>query len=368
MGDPAISAQGRAASLCGQNAHFSQTSGPGRRPLAWGRRVAYLSYTMKPVICNYYLTYRCNAKCGFCNIWEDRTVPASKEAPPEIVCVNLADMRELGVKVVDFTGGEPLLYAGLPEVLGCAKRYGLRTTVTSNGILYPKRAREIAGLVDILQFSIDAADREGHDSSKGVRCYDAVVESVEAARSLGERPTFIHTVTDDNMPRVPDVMSFARSLGVPLFLNPCFSYFGNPGLSPDNAIELGKIARGRGVVVDRGFLKFLIDGGNKTDNPRCLAVSSTIVISPDDKLIIPCFHRKMKEFPVNGGLSELRNSPEVQSEKNYEGTYPFCEGCTVNCYMRASLVRRLDRYFLPSVLSAAKYLWELYRGGRAPGH
>ena len=25
---------------------------------------------MKPVLCNYYVTYRCNAKCGFCDIWE----------------------------------------------------------------------------------------------------------------------------------------------------------------------------------------------------------------------------------------------------------------------------------------------------------
>ena len=23
-----------------------------------------------PVLCNYYVTYRCNAKCSFCDIWE----------------------------------------------------------------------------------------------------------------------------------------------------------------------------------------------------------------------------------------------------------------------------------------------------------
>ncbi|MFC1538949.1 radical SAM protein [Candidatus Latescibacterota bacterium] len=321
----------------------------------------YLSSAMKPVICNYYLTYRCNAKCGFCDIWRDKTVPVSKEARAEVVCVNLEDIRALGVKVVDFTGGEPLLYEGLPEVLACAKRLGIRTTVTTNGILYPKRASEIAGLIDILQFSLDAADSEEHDQVKGVRCFDSVVESVGIARSLGDRPTFIHTVTDENISRVQEVMAFARSLAVPLFLNPCFSYFGNPGLSPDNARILGKIANGRGVTIDRGFLKFLIDGGNKTEHPRCLAVSSTIVISPDNKLILPCFHFKTAEIPIEGKLTELRNSPEVESEKNYEGTYPFCECCTVNCYMRASLFRRLDRYFLPSVLSAAKYLFELYR-------
>ncbi len=316
---------------------------------------------MKPVICNYYLTYRCNAKCGFCNIWQDTTVPVSREASSDTVCGNLADLRALGVKVVDFTGGEPLLYSGLPEVLACAKHHNLRTTVTSNGILYQKRAREIAGLVDILQFSIDAADKDSHDHVKGVRCFDAVTESVQIARELGERPTFIHTVTDDNMPQVGEVIACARSLRVPLFLNPCFSYFGNQGLSEENARMLGNIARGPGVTIDRGFLKFLIDGGNRTDSPRCLAVTSTIVISPDNKLILPCFHFKTKEIPIEGNLPEIRECPDVLEIKQYEGSYPFCEGCTVNCYMRASLIRRLDRYFLPSLLSAIKYVYELYR-------
>ena len=276
-------------------------------------------------------------------------------------------MRALGVKFVDFTGGEPFLYEGLPEVLACAKKIGLRTTITSNGIIYPKHAHEIAGLIDILQFSLDAANREGHDAVKGVECFDTVVESIETARSLGERPMFIHTVTDDNISCVPDVISLSRSMKVPLFLNPCFSYFKNPGLSTGNARLLGKIARGRGVTIDRGFLKFLIDGGNKRDNPRCLAVSSTIVISPDDRLILPCFHFRTRELPIEGRLIALRNESSVEFEKHLEGHHPYCEGCTVNCYIRASLFRRFDRYFLPTVFSATKYIFEYYRAPRGNG-
>ena len=100
---------------------------------------------MKPVICNYYLTYRCNARCHFCAIWSDKSVPADLESSPETVAANLDDARNAGVRIVDFTGGEPLLYEALPDVLAHAKRIGLRTTVTTNGIRYPGRAREIAG-------------------------------------------------------------------------------------------------------------------------------------------------------------------------------------------------------------------------------
>ena len=316
---------------------------------------------MNPVICNYYVTYRCNARCGFCSIWQDRSVPREIESSAAVVCRNLADVRSLGVRIVDFTGGEPLLHDGLPEILKYARRIGLRTTVTSNGIRYPSMARELAGVIDILQFSLHGADAETHDAVTVTPSFDRVMESVECARSLGDLPTFIHTVTDDNISRVPDLVMLARKLGVPLFLNPCFPYFGNDGLSPAGAHTLNRMARGPGISIDRGFLRFLIDGGNRTDAPRCLAVTSTIVVSPDDRLILPCFHHRMRSLPIEGRLRSLYLSDDVQREREREGRYSFCEGCAVNCYIRASLFRRLDRYFLPSVTSGMGYLSTLLR-------
>jgi MoaA/NifB/PqqE/SkfB family radical SAM enzyme len=59
-----------------------------------------------PVLCNYYLTYRCNAACSFCDIWEK----PSPYVTLEQVEANLQALRRLGVQVVDFTGGEPLLH------------------------------------------------------------------------------------------------------------------------------------------------------------------------------------------------------------------------------------------------------------------
>ena len=319
---------------------------------------------MKPVICNYYLTYRCNARCGFCSIWRDTSIPKTKEATVPTVCNNLTDVKHAGVKIVDFTGGEPLLYDGLPEVLSFAKKIGLRTTVTTNGILYPDRADRIKGLVDILQFSLDSDTREGHDRVKGVSSFHNVMKSIEIARSLGECPLFIHTVTDENLSSVQDVILLSRSLDVPLFLNPCFSYNGNRGLSREGAIQLEKNAHGRGVIVDRGFLRFLIDGGNKVGSPLCRAVSSTVVISPDDRLLLPCFHNSIKALPVEAKLLELLSSQDVMKKRQNEGRYRFCEGCTIYCYMRASLFRKLNRYFFPSILSAVKYLYEYYRASR----
>lgn len=313
---------------------------------------------MKPVICNYYLTYRCNARCGFCTIWQDGTIPAADESPMDTVCANLDALREAGVRVVDFTGGEPLLYDALPDVLAHAKRHGLLTTVTTNGIAYGNRARDIAGLVDFLQFSLHGATAVDHDAVTVTPSFDRVMEGVETARALGSRPFFIHTVTDGNIGDVERVIALARSMRIPLFLNPAFSYPGAEGISRDSVKRLSAIARGRGVVIDRGFLRFVLDGGNRISDPRCRAVSATTVISPDNKLILPCFHFRGTEIPIDGNLTALLASTDVAAERRMEGRHPFCEGCTVYCYMRASLYRRLDRYFLPSVLSGLKYFIE----------
>ncbi len=64
---------------------------------------------MKPRLCNYYVTLRCNAKCTFCNIWQEEN-KTRQEHSLEDVKNNLIALKKLGVKAIDFTGGEPLLY------------------------------------------------------------------------------------------------------------------------------------------------------------------------------------------------------------------------------------------------------------------
>src|SRR5690349_8019029 len=127
-----------------------------------------------PVLCNYYVTYRCNARCSFCDIWE-KPSPYIQLADVE---QNLRDLRELGVQVIDFTGGEPLLHQQIDTFLALAHQMGFITTLTTNCLLYPKWAERLQGKVDMLHFSLDAADKNLHDQGRGVACFDFVQESI----------------------------------------------------------------------------------------------------------------------------------------------------------------------------------------------
>ncbi|QRR03132.1 radical SAM protein [Dyadobacter sandarakinus] len=306
-----------------------------------------------PVLCNYYVTYRCNASCSFCDIWEK----PSPYITVENLKQNLRDLKKLGVKVIDFTGGEPLLHRELPALLQEAKAQGMITTVTSNGLLYPKNAEKLSGLIDMLHFSLDSPDRDEHDQSRGVKCFDKVMESIEVARALGERPDIIFTVFENNIEQIEQLW---RDVCLPnnlvLILNPVFEYNQvGSALSKESLDKLAWWARQKNIYLNEAFIQLRIDGGNHVDNPVCKAASTTIVISPENKLILPCYHLGMKDFAIDGDLFNLYHSDEVQKLVALEGKLPACEGCAINCYMQPSFAVEVNKYWWKALPSTIKY-------------
>lgn len=309
----------------------------------------------RPVLCNYYLTYRCNAKCGFCDIWER----PSPYADLETVFRNLVDLKRLGVKVIDFTGGEPLLHQKLDLILEKAKSLGFITTVTSNGLLYPKWAERISGKIDMLHFSLDYFDKDKHNRSRGVDCYDHVMRSIDIALSLGERPDILFTVFEDNVEEIGQVYEeICLPKGLVLILNPVFEYNHvqtGSVLSENTLSELERWGQKKWVYLNKGFIQLRRDGGNRISEPVCKAGSSTIVISPENNLVLPCYHLGMKELPIDSNLMTLYNSDEVRELIKLEGRQPECEGCTINCYMQTSFAVEVNKYWFMALGSTIKY-------------
>jgi len=308
-----------------------------------------------PILCNYYLTYRCNARCSFCDIWERPSPFASLDTVAE----NLTDLKKLGVKVIDFTGGEPLLHPQIGEVLAMAKKKKLITTLTTNGILYPRKAEEIKGLVDMLHFSLDSSDREEHDQMRGVACYDKVIESVGVARQLGERPDILFTVFDHNIDQVEEVyQEICLPNKLMLILNPAFDYNEiKTTLSGETMNALLQWGKKKEVFLNSAFIELRKRGGNHVEDPVCRAASSTLVISPDNELLLPCYHLGKGSYPIKNRLYDLYHSQEVQQMVKMEGRYPECEGCTINCYMQPSFSVEVNKYFWKSMGSTVKYNW-----------
>lgn len=306
-----------------------------------------------PVLCNYYVTYRCNAKCGFCDIWEKPSPYVTLGQVEE----NLIALKKLKVKVIDFTGGEPLLHQQIDQFFALAKSHGFITTLTTNGLLYPKFAEKLKGNVDMLHFSLDTADKEKHDTMRGVACFDFVMQSIALARDLGERPDILFTVFEENKADISEVYEkICLPNDLVLILNPAFEYNQvGEQLSEKTLNELESWGRKKNVFINSAFLELRRDGGNHISNPVCRAASTTLVISPENELVLPCYHLGEKSFAIGGQLEKLYHQDEVRQLIASEGRLPACEGCTINCYMQPSFSVETGKYFWKSLPSTIKY-------------
>jgi MoaA/NifB/PqqE/SkfB family radical SAM enzyme len=309
-----------------------------------------------PILCNYYLTYRCNAECGFCDIWQ-KPSPFVKLDDVER---NLHDLKRLGVKFIDFTGGEPLLHRNLPDILAIAKRMGFVTSITTNTLLYPKYAKALAGKIDLLHFSLDSAYKEKHDQSRGVRCFDKILESIDVAKSLGEYPDIIFTVQASNYEELPVVYdTISRPNNLILILNPIFQYgtFFRAEQTEAMYEYVLNFSKKKLVYMNAAFIALRRDGGNRRSKPVCKAVSEVVVISPSNEMILPCYHAGYKKQPIENNLYDLRKSLFIKEEIKMQGRHDFCEGCTVNCYFEPSFATHFSKYFWIALPSKTRYIY-----------
>jgi molybdenum cofactor biosynthesis enzyme MoaA len=62
------------------------------------------------LLCNYYVTYRCNAFCEFCHFGDHEDFKNTPYANLNEFKSNVEQLAGLGVKFIDLTGGEPLTH------------------------------------------------------------------------------------------------------------------------------------------------------------------------------------------------------------------------------------------------------------------
>lgn len=125
------------------------------------------------------LTNRCNLRCRHCYLY-------SGEKTGEELSLDewkrvLLEFSEHGGKHVSFSGGEPLLYKGLDELLKYAKELGLEVKLYTNGILWNDRLiKDLIGYIDEVQVSLDGYDEQTNSYIRGngyfVKVYDTIIK------------------------------------------------------------------------------------------------------------------------------------------------------------------------------------------------
>ena len=150
------------------------------------------------------VTDRCNFRCDYCmpkEVYADeRRFHKAHEllSFDEITRVVTIAARDLGVRKLRLTGGEPLLRPNLPSLIERLARTKLLSeiTLTTNGFLLADQAQQLraAGL-DRITISLDSLDAEQFaHMSGGVSGLDRVLAGIAAASSAGFRSIKLNCV------------------------------------------------------------------------------------------------------------------------------------------------------------------------------
>ena len=318
--------------------------------------------TGKPVMAYYYVTYKCTARCTFCNIPDGPmdVIPVSKYSTTAQSIEQFKVLKSIGVRLIDFTGGEPLLKKNLPALLRAAKDLGFKTQITTNCTLYPRRAKELAGLVDILNFSLVGPTPEIHNPIRRDTSFNDVIRSMGIARELGEPYQLIFVLTNNNIDQLEPMIELARKHQAILKVQPEFDLFGNGNVDLRHVRRAEELAHANNVYVNLAETA-IFDKGNEKAKPRCRAANAVIVISPDGYVLYPCYHQVTTKIPLDQNFARLFRSSKWKQMQDEVGTFDFCDGCRNLCYLHPSFVYRYDRLFVLSAFSDIRYLRERAR-------
>lgn len=174
-----------------------------------------MALTEQPRIVQIHPTRRCNLRCRHC-------YSSSSPQERDILDVTLLfdaieDAAGLGYDWISFSGGEPLLYRPLPQLLRHTRALGLHTALATNGMLLNERHLDsIAPYIDLIAISIDGVP----ESHNHMRAHDHAFEHMAAyLGNLRERNMnfgFIFTLTQHNLHELPWVANFALEQGAKL--------------------------------------------------------------------------------------------------------------------------------------------------------
>lgn len=160
-------------------------------------------------------TRLCNLACAHC--YSSSSPGARTMLRPHQITGAIEDAAALGFNVVSLSGGEPLVYDGLEDVIDAAHQVGSRVNLVSNGVLIRSRRYErLAGKFSIVALSLDGLP-ERHNAVRGsAKSFESVRAAAEELRRSGQPFGIIHTLCSESMGEIEDLAGVVSDWGASL--------------------------------------------------------------------------------------------------------------------------------------------------------
>jgi MoaA/NifB/PqqE/SkfB family radical SAM enzyme len=308
---------------------------------------------------------QCDCHCVMCDIWKIRDAKEFSVADLER---QIASFRDLRVRWVVFTGGEPQKNSRLPVLAGMLRDAGIRVTLLTAGLLLDAQAEAIAATVDDVIVSLDGPPALHNRIRRVPKAFERLTAGVTELRRL--RPDLPIrarcTVQKLNHCSLRDTVVSAREIGLNsisfLAADVSSSAFNRPSTSSAehheqialNAVEVEELEQEIQRLIHAHAGDFT--SGFITENPaklgrivrhfraclgqlepvapRCNApwVSAVIEAGGD---VRPCFFHRPLGNTRDGTLHEILNSPQaLQFRRNLDiASDPTCQRCVCSLFV-----------------------------------
>jgi len=170
---------------------------------------------------DFHITAKCSQACPYC--WGPRRFrnPVDTETAQRI----LTRIKDLGVRRVVFTGGDPLQRPDAPELIRFAKEIGLETALSTTGdFVTPEILESVSPYLDLISLPLDGSTEEINARTKHPGHYSKVMRSLDWLRSHPNIDVKVCTpVTRHNLSDVPAIArlveAYAQTTQARVFYN-----------------------------------------------------------------------------------------------------------------------------------------------------
>jgi pyruvate-formate lyase-activating enzyme len=194
-----------------QNTNAVYNDSTGRFPVGEGVLSSSLLYQL-PVKTNrlngvstvdFHITAKCSQACPYC--WGPRRFrnPVDTEISKRII----VRIKDLGVRRIVFTGGDPLQRPDAVDLIRYAKEIGLETALSTTGdYLTPEILKALSPFLDLISLPLDGSTEEINSKTKHPGHFSAILQSLDWLRAYPGIDVKVCTpVTRYNLSDIPAI-------------------------------------------------------------------------------------------------------------------------------------------------------------------
>ncbi|MEW6660041.1 MAG: 12,18-didecarboxysiroheme deacetylase [Thermodesulfobacteriota bacterium] len=217
----------------------------------------------KPVVV-WNLTKRCNLKCLHCYAQATATAAPDELSHGEGLDL-LRDLKDFGVPVVLFSGGEPLMRPDLYDLVEKTVAWGMRAVISTNGTLIDRdtawRLKDLG--LSYVGISLDGTE-EIHDKFRGQPgSFAAAMKGVANCQEMGLKVGLRFTVSRLNCLEVPAIFDLVEEYNIPRICFYHLVYAGRGSKLVEEALSHGQTRELVDLICDR--TRRLFDGGRTVE-------------------------------------------------------------------------------------------------------